>query len=93
MKYQIEKETRPVYLQLYRLLRDDIVNGIYPYKSKLPSKRGLAEETGVSTITVEHAYAILCDEGYAEAKEHIRPVADWCADEIETKLSKKLGGN
>lgn len=31
--------------------------------------------------------------GYAEAKEHIKPVADWCADEIETKLSKKLGGN
>ena len=31
--------------------------------------------------------------GYAEAKEHIRPVADWCADEIETKISKKLGGN
>lgn len=31
--------------------------------------------------------------GYAEAKEHIRPVADWVADEIETRLSKKLGGN
>lgn len=31
--------------------------------------------------------------GYAEAKEHIRPVADWVADEIETRLSKKIGGN
>lgn len=30
--------------------------------------------------------------GYAEAKEHIRPVADWVADEIETKITKKLGG-
>ena len=69
MKYIIEKEKRPVYVQLYKLLRDDIVNGIYPYKCKLPSKRILAEETGVSTITVEHAYAILCDEGYAEARE------------------------
>ena len=69
MKYIIEKEKRPVYVQLYKLLRDDIVNGIYPYKSKLPSKRILAEETGVSTITVEHAYAILCDEGYVEARE------------------------
>lgn len=30
--------------------------------------------------------------GYADEKEHIRPVADWAADEIETKLTKKLGG-
>jgi GntR family transcriptional regulator/MocR family aminotransferase len=68
MKYIIDKENRPIYLQLYSLMRDDIVNGIYPYNSKLPSKRELAEETGVSTITVEHAYALLCDEGYAEGR-------------------------
>ena len=69
MKYIIDKDKRPVYLQLYTYIRDDIVNGLYPYSSKLPSKRSLAEETGVSTITVEHAYALLCDEGYAEARE------------------------
>ena len=68
MKYIIDPQNRPVYLQLYRCIRDDIINEIYPYHSKLPSKRGLAEETGVSTITVEHAYALLCDEGYAEAR-------------------------
>jgi GntR family transcriptional regulator/MocR family aminotransferase len=69
MKYIIDKEKRPIYLQLYTQIRDDIVNGIYPYNSKLPSKRSLAEETDVSTITVEHAYALLCDEGYAESRE------------------------
>lgn len=69
MKYCIDPDKRPVYLQLYSRLRDDIVKGIYPFGSKLPSKRSLAEETGVSTITVEHAYALLCDEGYAEARE------------------------
>ncbi len=68
MKYIIDTKKRPVYLQLYHQIRDDIVNGIYTYNSKLPSKRNLAEETGVSTITVEHAYALLCDEGYAEGK-------------------------
>ena len=30
--------------------------------------------------------------GNVEAREHIRPVAEWCADEIDKKLSKKLGG-
>ena len=68
MKYILDKENRPVYLQLYRLIRDDIVNEIYPHNSKLPSIRVLAEETEVSTVTVEHAYALLCDEGYIEPR-------------------------
>ena len=68
MRYIFDTQKRPVYLQLYSQLRDDIVNGIYAYNSKLPSKRVLASETGVSTITVEHAYSLLCDEGYAEGR-------------------------
>jgi GntR family transcriptional regulator/MocR family aminotransferase len=68
MKREINKEKGPVYLRLYGRIRDDIVNGAYAYGSKLPSKRSLAEETGVSTVTVEHAYALLCDEGYAEGR-------------------------
>ena len=69
MKYMIEKRNGPAYLQLYKFLRNDIVEGVYEYNTKLPSKRILADESGVSTITVEHAYALLCDEGYAEARE------------------------
>ena len=69
MKYIIYKEKRPVYLQIYNLIRDDILNEILPFNSKLPSIRILAEELTISTITVEHAYALLCDEGYIEAQE------------------------
>ena len=64
MKYRIDKQKRPVYLQIYRQIRDDITSGTFEFNSKLPSKRLLADEVGVSTITVEHAYALLCDEGY-----------------------------
>ena len=39
------------------------------YGNKLPSKRLLAEETGVSVITIEHTYSILCDEGYIESRQ------------------------
>lgn len=60
---------QPLYLQIYQRIRDDILAGVYPYNSRLPSKRLLAEKAGVSTITVEHAYALLCEEGYAEARE------------------------
>ena len=69
MKYIIDKEYRPVYLQLYQMIREDILAENYPLGTKLPSKRVLAEETGVSTITVEHAYELLCQEGYVEARE------------------------
>lgn len=69
MRYIIDKNKRPVYLQIYKQLRDDIIGGVYGCGEKLPSKRLLADETGVSTITVEHAYDCLCDEGYAAARE------------------------
>ncbi len=70
MKYFIEKkEDAPAYLQLYKQLREDIVAGLYPYGTKLPSKRLMAAETGISTVTVEHSYTLLCEEGYAESRE------------------------
>ena len=70
MKYHINAEhNKAAYLQLYEQLRKDIVTGIYPYGTKLPSKRILAEETGVSVITIQHCYAILCDEGYIESRQ------------------------
>lgn len=69
MNYPIDKHSgKPAYLQLYEHLRRHITDGTYPFGSRLPSKRLLSEETGVSVITVEHAYALLCDEGYAEAR-------------------------
>lgn len=70
MNYRIDKKSdMPAYLQLYQSLRDDIVRGVYPYKSKMPSKRITCAETNLSVITVEHAYDLLVEEGYLEAKE------------------------
>ena len=45
MKYKVDKKIRPAYLQIYKQIKDDIINGNYEYASKLPSKRLLAEET------------------------------------------------
>jgi GntR family transcriptional regulator/MocR family aminotransferase len=70
MNYRIKKNTsESAYLQLYRYLVKDIVKGVYPYGSKLPSKRVIAEETGVSVITAMHAFNLLCEEGYAESRQ------------------------
>lgn len=57
-----------IYLKLYEMLKKEIMIGAYQYGSRLPSKRTLAEEMGTSVIPVEHAYELLCEEGYAEAR-------------------------
>ena len=70
MRYHVDKSAaQSAYMQLYHQLRRDIVGGVYPLGTKLPSKRLIAGETGVSVITAEHALAILCDEGYLESRE------------------------
>ena len=70
MKYHIEQSGgKSAYMQLYEQLRKDIVSGSYTYGAKLPSKRLLAEEAGVSVVTAKHAYEILCDEGYLESRQ------------------------
>lgn len=69
MLYNIDKAQGKAYLQLYNYIREDIIKGAYANGAKLPSKRLVAVETGLSVITVQHAYDILCDEGYIEARE------------------------
>ena len=64
-----EKEKKPLYIGIYEAIRSGIVSGAYAYGSRLPSKRELAAEKGVSVITVEHAYGLLGDEGYIESRE------------------------
>lgn len=57
------------YMLLYRKMREGIVSGAWAPGARLPSKRTLAAENAVSVVTVEHAYSLLCDEGYAESRE------------------------
>jgi len=54
----------PLYQHLYQCIKNDIVQGILTADEKLPSKRSFAKNLGVSTITVENAYAQLVAEGY-----------------------------
>lgn len=70
MKAVLDKNaSKAAYLQLYEQLKRDITARHYEYGHRLPSKRSTAADKGVSVITVEHAYALLCEEGYVEARE------------------------
>ncbi len=64
-----DETKRPAYLKIYEALRDDITRGAYALGERVPSKRTMAEQTDTSVITVEHAYNLLIDEGYIEARE------------------------
>ena len=56
------------YMLVYEKVKGDIVSGAIKYGGRLPSKRTLADIFGVSIITVEHALAILSEEGYISSK-------------------------
>lgn len=69
MRYHIDNHGKAAYLQLYEQLKHDILHGGYLYGDRLPSKRGLAAELGVSVAPIAHTYVLLCEEGYVEARE------------------------
>ena len=70
LTYDLKDRGRePLYYALYRHIRDDVAAGTLAPGERLPSKRSLAEHLGVSVVTVEGAYQMLVDEGYAEARE------------------------
>lgn len=49
---------------IYNSVKSQILNGSLSPDSKLPSKRSLALNLGVSIITVQNAYAQLISEGF-----------------------------
>lgn len=70
LTYTLKKEPgKSLYTALYEAVRTDIATGKLPAGMRLPSKRALAANLGVSVVTVESAYAQLIAEGYAEARE------------------------
>ena len=65
LTYSFENiESESMYEHLYRCFKQDILQKKLKSGEKLPSKRTFAKNLGVSTITVESAYAQLVAEGY-----------------------------
>ena len=64
LTYSLENINEPMYLYLYKCIKNDILTGKLKPKEKLPSKRTFAENNGISTITIQNAYDQLISEGY-----------------------------
>lgn len=52
-------DNKPIYTQLVEILQMQVVSGLYPAGSKLPSVRELAAEAGVNPNTMQKAFAEL----------------------------------
>ncbi len=60
---------KPLYLQLYDFLTEQIRSGELKAGEKLPGKRSMASALGVSVNTVDTAYQMLTAEGFVESRE------------------------
>ena len=69
LTYQLDKSKGPMYQQLYEAIKSDIISGKLEKGIKLPSKRTLARNYSLSTITIQNAYDQLISEGYITAIE------------------------
>ena len=67
--YVFSDNKKPLYEQLTAFIKRDIEAGRFAADEKLPSKRSLAKNLGISVITVETAYQQLISEGYLYAQE------------------------
>lgn len=64
IKSDFRDESKPLYIQLYESIKEDIINGFLASSTKLPSKRDLASHLTCSVKTIENAYSQLLLEGY-----------------------------
>ena len=64
LTYVFDNSGAPLYEQVYKHIKSDIISGILSPGEKLPSKRSFARNNGISTITIQNAYDQLISEGY-----------------------------
>ena len=79
-----ERGDVPLYEALYEFIRRDIKEGRLRDDERLPSKRALARNLGVSITTVENAYSKLMDDGYIRSK----PASGFFVEKSDTSGSE-----
>lgn len=60
------KDPIPLYVQLYRKLKQDIIKGVYTNGSMIPSETQLIKQYGVTRTTIRKAVSTLAQEGLVE---------------------------
>ncbi|MBQ0052194.1 MAG: PLP-dependent aminotransferase family protein [Treponema sp.] len=79
------KSEENLYLQIYGFIKNEILEGRISKDEKLPSKRNLAKNLGVSVLTVETAYSQLLAEGFIYSV----PQKGFFAEKIEFQQTER----
>lgn len=86
-----EKSTRPLYLQLYDYIKQQILHGEMTKDEKLPSLRVLSESLNLSITTVNLAYSQLHVEGYIYSKPQSGYYVSHISHAVEHSLKNNMG--
>lgn len=85
----INKQAGYIYQQIYQYIKQAILNNQLQAYGKLPSKRKLSEQLGVSVNSVTSAYEQLVAEGYIYTKEkqgyYVEEIVSLMDTEIEAE--------
>lgn len=80
--------SKPISLQVQDILRERIIQGIYPTDQRMPSEDRLAEELQVSRATIRTALTSLASEGYIRRRHGDGTYVSPHAFEINLRMGK-----
>lgn len=84
--FSLDRESKkPLYVQIYEQIKNEIISGRLEPRSSLPSVRALTNQLGVNKITLEAAYSQLVMEGYIDS----RPRSGYFVKEIDIEYFQR----
>jgi GntR family transcriptional regulator len=83
-----DSDATPKYMQVERMLREALATDALRPQDALPAERDLAEELGVSRITIRKAIGTLVDEGLLHRRHGAGTFVTGSAQRIEKSSSK-----
>ncbi|MEQ8824504.1 MAG: GntR family transcriptional regulator [Filomicrobium sp.] len=85
----LQKFVGPIYLQVYEILKSDILNGRWAIGSALPSEIDLAKDYGVSVGTMRKSLGLLVNESFIQRQRGRGTVV---VDRTARRQSSNLAG-
>lgn len=67
----MELNRTPLYLQIVDLLRKELADGVYPFDTRFPSERDIAERFSVSRTTANKILSVFVSEGTLQHRKGI----------------------
>ena len=83
----MHNDREPVYIQIVKRIKGDIISGKLQNGDALPSRRELAISLEINPNTVQKAYKILEDEGITSTENTAKSLVSVSEETIKTELA------